>query len=64
MSAVAFAGERVRVLRGTSREVADQIDNETVYFVDVDGDHTLRGITIDCLNIWKKVRAGWLSAQR
>lgn len=58
MSAVAFAGERVKVLRGTTLEVANQIDNDTLDFAYIDGDHTLRGITIDFLNVWNKVRPG------
>lgn len=52
------AGARRRILRGTTTEVIGGIPDGSVDCVYVDGDHTLRGITIDLLSAWAKVRAG------
>lgn len=54
--AVAFAGSRAVVLRGTTREVADRIPDGSLDAVYVDGDHTLRGITIDLVRMLPKLR--------
>lgn len=52
-------GDRVVVLRGRTAEVASELPE--VDFAYIDGDHTLRGITIDLLSIWPKIRhGGWL----
>lgn len=56
MAAVAFASSRVVVLRGTTREVADAIPDGSLDAVYVDGDHTLRGITIDLVRMLPKLR--------
>jgi hypothetical protein len=49
------------VLRGRTTEVADQIPDGSLDFAYVDGDHTLRGITIDLHRIYPKVReGGWI----
>jgi len=55
---VAFAGDRVQVLRGTTAEVVDQLDDASLDAVYVDGDHTLRGITLDLTLMRPKVRPG------
>jgi hypothetical protein len=56
----AHAGKRV-VLRGTTSEVIEQIPDGSLDFAYVDGDHTLRGITIDLIRVWPKVRdGGWI----
>ena len=55
---VAFAGDRVQVLRGTTAEVVDQIDDASLDAVYVDGDHTLRGITLDLTLMHPKVAPG------
>lgn len=47
-----------RVLRGTTADVIDTIPDGSLDFVYVDGDHTLRGITLDMLLAWPKVRPG------
>jgi predicted O-methyltransferase YrrM len=52
---VAFAGERVQVLRGTTAEVVDQLDDASLDVVYVDADHTLRGITLDLTLMGPKV---------
>jgi hypothetical protein len=52
--------DRRVVLRGRTTEVADQIADGSLDFAYVDGDHTLRGITIDLHRIYPKVRDGGL----
>jgi hypothetical protein len=58
MDRTRFASDRIEVLRGRTKEVADRIEDGSVDFVYVDGDHTLRGITIDLIKIFPKVREG------
>jgi hypothetical protein len=53
----AQAAKRV-VLRGRTTEVVDQIPDGDLDLVYVDGDHTLRGITIDLLRLFPKVKEG------
>jgi hypothetical protein len=49
------------VLRGTTAEVIDRVPDGSLDFAYVDGDHTLRGITIDLIKLFPKVRdGGWL----
>jgi len=49
------------VLRGTTTEVIDQIPDGSLDFAYIDGDHTLRGITIDLISVFPKVReGGWI----
>jgi Methyltransferase domain len=54
--------ERKRVvLRGRTVDVIDRIPDGSLDFAYVDGDHTLRGITIDLLRVYPKIRdGGWL----
>ena len=55
-----WADKRV-VLRGTTRRMAPRIADGTLDFVYVDGDHTLRGITIDLVMLYPKLRdGGWI----
>ncbi len=56
------AHERRRVvLRGRTSEVIDAIPDGTLDFAYVDGDHTLRGITVDLQRVYPKVRdGGWI----
>jgi len=51
------AAKRV-VLRGRTTEVVDEIPDGSLDLAYVDGDHTLRGITIDLIRMWPKVRPG------
>lgn len=51
-----FAKEKRRILRGKTHEVKDQIENDFLDFAYIDGDHTLRGISIDLINMWPKVK--------
>jgi hypothetical protein len=46
------------VHRGTTQEVAAEIADGSLDFVYLDGDHSLRGISIDLHLMWPKVRAG------
>jgi hypothetical protein len=54
--------ERQRVvLRGRTTEVIDQIPDGSLDFAYIDGDHTLRGITVDLVRVYPKVRdGGWI----
>jgi hypothetical protein len=62
MAATAFAGDRRIVLEGTTREVAHRLPSAGVDFAYIDGDHTLRGITIDLIRIWPTLRPGAILA--
>lgn len=56
----AHTAKRV-VLRGLLREVIDDLPDEGLDFAYLDGDHTLRGITIDLVSVFPKVRpGGWI----
>lgn len=55
-----YAEKRV-ILRGTTAEVSTDIADDSLDFAYIDGDHTLRGITIDLVRIFPKVRkGGWI----
>jgi hypothetical protein len=58
LSRTEFAKERRVVLQGRTAEVIDQIPDGSLDFVYIDGDHTLRGVTIDLLKFWPKLREG------
>ncbi len=51
------AGKRV-ILRGKTTEVVDQITDGELDLAYIDGDHTLKGITIDLIRVYPKVRVG------
>ncbi len=53
----AYADKRV-VLRGRTVEVVDQIPDGDLDLVYIDGDHTLRGITVDLSRLFPKVKVG------
>lgn len=53
-----FAKEKRIVLRGKTSEIINQVENHALDFVYIDGDHTLKGISIDLINIWPKVKDG------
>jgi hypothetical protein len=50
--------QRRVVLRGRTTEVIDEIPDGSLDFAYVDGDHTLRGITVDLVRVYPKVRTG------
>ncbi|MDQ3889803.1 MAG: class I SAM-dependent methyltransferase [Actinomycetota bacterium] len=55
-----YAEKRV-VLRGKTSEVIDQVPDEGLDLAYVDGDHTLRGVTVDLVKLFPKVRyGGWI----
>jgi predicted O-methyltransferase YrrM len=58
MARTDFARERRIVLRGKTTEMIDEIPDESLDIAYVDGDHTLRGITIDLIRTYPKVRPG------
>jgi hypothetical protein len=50
------------VLRGRTSEVIDEVPDGALDLAYVDGDHTLRGITIDLTRVYPKVRpGGWIA---
>lgn len=53
-----FARERRIVLRGRTKDVAGAIPDGALDFAYIDGDHSLRGVTIDLQKMLPKVRAG------
>lgn len=56
-----FAADKRVILRGKTTEVLDQIPDGSLDFAYLDGDHTLRGISVDLINVYPKVRAGgWI----
>jgi len=62
MSRTAFASNKLVVLRGRTKEVIDAIPNDSLDFAYIDGDHTLRGITIDLIRMLPKMKASGLIA--
>ncbi len=53
-----FACERRIVLRGRTTEMIDEISDESLDIAYIDGDHTLRGIAIDLIRTFPKIRPG------
>ncbi|MGA8300453.1 MAG: class I SAM-dependent methyltransferase [Terriglobales bacterium] len=53
-----FAAARRTILRGKTTEVIDQIADGELDFAYIDGDHTLKGITIDLVRVYPKVKVG------
>lgn len=58
MARTAFASDRRYILRGRTSEVISSIDDDSLDLAYVDGDHTLRGITIDLIQLWPKMKDG------
>ncbi|MDC7825601.1 class I SAM-dependent methyltransferase [Pseudomonas sp. BLCC-B13] len=57
-SKTAFAANKLKILRGRTKEVIDAIPDNSLDFAYIDGDHTLRGITLDLIKIWPKIKKG------
>lgn len=53
-----FAATKRVILRGKTTEVIDQIPDGELDFAYIDADHTLKGISIDLIRIYTKVRNG------
>ena len=58
MEKTSFAKDKITMLRGTTTEVIDNIDDNSLDFVYIDGDHTLKGITIDLIRSYSKLKHG------
>jgi Methyltransferase domain len=53
-----FAANKRVILRGKTTEVIDQITDGELDLAYIDGNHTLKGITIDLIRVYPKVRTG------
>jgi len=53
-----FAAAKRVILRGKTCEVIEQIADGELDFAYIDADHTLKGITIDLIRVYPKVRSG------
>jgi hypothetical protein len=53
-----FAKDRRVILRGKTTEVIDQIEDGELDFAYIDADHTLKGIAIDLIRVYPKIRMG------
>ena len=62
MKKTEFASNKIVILRGRTKEVIDDIPDNSLDFVCIDGDHTLRGITTDLIKLFPKVKEGGLIA--
>jgi hypothetical protein len=60
MERTAAHKDKTKVLRGRTVEVVDEVDDASLDAIYIDGDHTLRGITIDCVAWWPKLKPGGL----
>jgi hypothetical protein len=58
MKRTEFASSKRIVLRGRTKDVIDRIPDNSLDFAYIDGDHTLRGITIDLIQLLPKIREG------
>jgi hypothetical protein len=62
LSATSFAADKRVILRGKTTEVIDRIEDGSLDFVYIDGDHTLHGISIDLVRTLPKLcEGGWLA---
>jgi hypothetical protein len=53
-----FASDKRVILRGKTTEVVEQIPDAELDLAYIDADHTLKGITIDLIRLYPKVRVG------
>ena len=60
MEKTGFAAAKTVVLRGRTKEVIDEIPDNSLDFAYIDGDHTLRGITIDLIKLLPKIKENGL----
>lgn len=60
LSHTEFASDRREVLRGKTTEVIDRLEDASLDAIYVDGDHTLRGILVDMIAAYPKLRPGGL----
>ena len=62
MIKTAFATEKRVILRGRTKEVIEKIPDDSLDCAYIDGDHTLRGITIDLIKLFPKMKENGLIA--
>lgn len=55
-----FAKERRKVIRKPTAQAAQDFENGSLDAVYIDGDHTLRGITLDLISLYPKIKYGGL----
>ena len=56
-----FAAKKRIILQGKTTEVIDKIPDAELDFAYIDGDHTLKGIAIDLIRLFPKIRdGGWI----
>ena len=56
-----FAANKRVILRGKTTEVVEEIPDNEIEFAYIDGDHTLKGIAIDLIRLFPKIRdGGWI----
>jgi hypothetical protein len=60
MQRTAFATDRRVVLRGRTEAVVHEIPDESLDLAYIDGDHTLRGVTLDLTLLLPKIKPGGL----
>jgi hypothetical protein len=58
MEKTSFASKKRVVLRGRTKEVIGSIPDDSLDFAYLDGDHTLRGITLDLIKVLPKIKEG------
>ena len=58
MSRTDFAAERHTVLRGQTVEVIENIPDNSLDFIYIDADQSLKGISIDMIRAYPKLKAG------
>tara|TARA_R110002050_G_scaffold4794_4_gene22782 strand:- start:91 stop:825 length:735 start_codon:yes stop_codon:yes gene_type:complete len=52
---VSFAQSKLTILRGKTNEISESIEPNSLDAIYIDGDHTLKGITIDLIQMWDKL---------
>jgi hypothetical protein len=56
-----FAAKKRIILQGKTTEVVDKIPDSELDFAYIDGDHTLKGIAIDLICLFPKIKdGGWI----
>jgi hypothetical protein len=58
MNRTEFASSKRVILKGRTKEVIDRVPANSLDFAYIDGDHTLRGITIDMIKLLPKIKEG------
>ena len=53
-----FASNKRVILRGKTTEIIDNIPDDSLDCAYIDGDHTLKGITIDLIRVFPKIKTG------